>query len=108
MAQCTLCGACARACSTSIDTRTLWLELRKRIAGLGKGPEAYNTIRENLLAHKNISTFSNDDRLEWAQDLDEEPEGLELKKGAEVCYFVGCVSSFFPRRPRFLSPSLSC
>jgi len=97
VAQCTLCGACARACSTSIDTRTLWLELRKRIAGLGKGPEAYNTIRENLLAHKNISTFSNDDRLEWAQDLDEEPEGLELKKGAEVCYFVGCVSSFFPQ-----------
>jgi len=97
VAQCTLCGACAEVCSTCIDTRSLWLELRKRIAGLGRGPKAYDAIRENLLANRNISTFSNDDRLEWAQDLDDEPEGLELKAGADVCYFVGCVSSFFPQ-----------
>ena len=31
MAQCTLCGACAGECSTAIDTRKTWLELRKRI-----------------------------------------------------------------------------
>lgn len=97
MAQCTLCGACAEACSTGIDTVSFWLELRERIASLGKAPQAYTALRDNVLANKNISTFSNQDRLEWAEELDEEPEGLELKAGAEVCYFVGCVSSFFPQ-----------
>ena len=57
MAQCTLCGACASECSTAIDTRKLWLELRKRIAELGKEPKAYRDMRNNLLARKNISTY---------------------------------------------------
>lgn len=96
LAQCTLCGACANECSTSIDTRKMWLELRQRIAELGKEPKAYDVIRDNLLANKNISTFPNDDRLEWAQDLDD-PDALEPRAGAEVGYFVGCVSSFFPQ-----------
>lgn len=96
LSQCTLCGACSTECSTCIDTRRLWLDLRHRIAALGKEPKAYDAIRDNLLANKNITTFSNDDRLEWAQDLDD-PEALEPRAGADVCYFVGCVSSFFPQ-----------
>lgn len=96
LTQCTLCGACAGECSTAIDTRKLWLELRQRIAAMGKEPQAYDTIRDNLLANKNITNFSNEERLEWAQDLDD-PEALEPRAGAEVCYFVGCVSSFFPQ-----------
>jgi Fe-S oxidoreductase len=96
LSQCTLCGACANECSTDIDTRKLWLDLRKRIAAMGKGPKAYEAIRKTLLANKNITSFSNDDRLEWAEDLDE-PEQLEPRAGADVCYFVGCVSAFFPQ-----------
>lgn len=96
LSQCTLCGACANECSTDIDTRKLWLDLRKRIAAMGKEPKAYDAIRNTLLANKNITSFSNDDRLEWAQDLDE-PELLEPRAGADVCYFVGCVSAFFPQ-----------
>jgi len=96
LSQCTLCGACANECSTSIDTRKLWLDLRRRIVALGKEPKAYDVIRDNLLANKNITTFNNDDRLEWAQDLDD-PDALEPRAGAEVCYFVGCVSAFFPQ-----------
>ncbi|HWP97798.1 MAG TPA: (Fe-S)-binding protein [Syntrophomonadaceae bacterium] len=96
VSQCTLCGACGTDCSTCINTRKLWLDLRKRIATMGKEPKAYDAIKDNLLVNKNITTFSNDDRLEWAQDLDD-PEALEPRAGAEVCYFVGCVSSFFPQ-----------
>ncbi|MGI5920851.1 MAG: (Fe-S)-binding protein [Syntrophomonadaceae bacterium] len=96
LAQCTLCGACANECSTDIDTRQLWLDLRRRIAAMGKGPKAYEAIRDTLLANKNITSFSNEDRLEWAQDLDD-PEQLEPRAGAEVCYFVGCVSAYFPQ-----------
>jgi Fe-S oxidoreductase len=96
LSQCTLCGACGGECSTCIDTRRLWLDLRRRIADMGKEPKAYAAIRDNLLANRNISTFSNEERLEWAQDLDD-PEALEPRAGAEVCYFVGCVSAFFPQ-----------
>jgi Fe-S oxidoreductase len=96
MAQCTLCGACAGECSTNIDTRAVWLELRKRIVEMGKEPKAYRAMQKNLLARKNISTFPNDERLEWAQDLDD-PDALAPRAGAEVGYFVGCVSSFFPQ-----------
>lgn len=96
MAQCTLCGACADECSTAIDTRKMWLELRKRIVEMGKEPKAYRAIQNNLLDRRNISTFPNDERLEWAQDLDD-PDALLPRAGAEVGYFVGCVSSFFPQ-----------
>ena len=100
VAQCTLCGACADVCPARIDTRELWLELRKRIARAGKAPKGHVAIRDNLLANRNITKFPNSSRLEWTEgleDADLDAEGLELKPGSEVCYFVGCVSSFFPR-----------
>jgi heterodisulfide reductase subunit D len=96
MAQCTLCGACAGECSTAIDTRKTWLELRKRIVEMGREPQSYRAMRDGLLARKNISNFANEERLEWAQDLDD-PDAVEPRAGAEVGYFVGCVSSFFPQ-----------
>lgn len=96
LTQCTLCGACAVECAAAIDTRKIWLALRKRIADLEKEPKAYRAMRDNLREKKNISNFPNSDRLEWAQDLDD-PAVLSPRTGAEVGYFVGCVSSFFPQ-----------
>ncbi len=94
--QCTLCGACGQACSTDIDLRRLYMDLRGRIAETGKSPKGYSTLQANLAANHNITTFNNKDRLDWAQDLDD-PEQFEPRKGTGVCYFVGCVSSFFPQ-----------
>ena len=96
LSQCTLCGACAHACSTDIDTQRLWKELRERIAAEGKSPQGYQVLRKNLLNNKNITTNSNSERLDWAEDLDD-AEQLQARDGADVCYFVGCVSSFFPQ-----------
>jgi len=96
VSQCTLCGACAHECSTDIDTRRLWVELRERIAAMGKSPKGYENLRKNLLANKNITTTGNDERLDWADDLDD-PARLQPRNDADVCYFVGCVSSFFPQ-----------
>ena len=94
--QCTLCGACAQACSTDIDLRRLYMDLRERIADMGKSPKGYTALQANLAANRNITTFDNKERLDWAQDVDD-PEQLEPREGAKVCYFVGCVSSFFPQ-----------
>ena len=55
--------------------------MRRRIAQTDKVPRQYREIRDNLLANKNISKFSNDDRLEWAQDLEEEPERTGAESG---------------------------
>lgn len=96
LGRCTLCGACATSCSTMIDTRSLWLEARSALVQEGKELEEYGRLATLLDKHKNVATQSNEDRLEWAEDLDE----VEVEpnvQGAEVCYFVGCVTSFYPR-----------
>ena len=96
VSQCTLCGACAQACSTDIDLRRMYLDLRERIAKTGRAPKGYSTLGANLKQHKNITTFDNKERLDWAENADD-PERLQPRAGADVCYFVGCVSSFFPQ-----------
>ncbi|MDF2874748.1 MAG: fadF [Sporomusa sp.] len=95
--QCTMCGACTRACAARIDLQTLWKDLRTKLVTEGKAPEAYNAMAGNLKTRKNISNFANTTRLDWAEDLDEVPDYLDQEQGAEIVYFVGCVSSFFPR-----------
>lgn len=95
--QCTMCGACTRACAARIDLQSLWKDLRAQLVAEGKAPAAYTAMVDNLKSKRNISNFANDSRLDWAEDLDEPPENLDREAGAEVVYFVGCVSSFFPR-----------
>jgi Fe-S oxidoreductase len=95
--ECTMCGACTKNCACRIDLQKLWSDLRAKLVESGYAPKGYTAIVESLQARKNISNFTNDTRLDWAEDLDEVPDNLDCKQGAEVAYFVGCVSSFFPR-----------
>ncbi|WP_094607122.1 putative iron-sulfur-binding oxidoreductase FadF [Sporomusa silvacetica DSM 10669] len=95
--QCTMCGACTRACAARIDLQSLWRDLRAKLVAGGKAPAAYTAMVDNLQDKKNISNFANVTRLDWAEELDEIPENLDQEPGADVVYFVGCVSSFFPR-----------
>jgi glycolate oxidase len=94
--QCTLCGRCAEVCPTHIDTRSLWLDLRQRLAETGLAPESFGRVRDILIDKHNVSDLPNDTRLMWSERLDNIPEGLVNKKGAKVLFFVGCVGSFFP------------
>ena len=96
VSQCTLCGACVQACSTEIDLRRVYMDLRERIANKGRAPQGYSVLGANLKQHRNITTFDNKERLDWAENTDD-PERLQPRNGADVCYFVGCVSSFFPQ-----------
>ena len=61
-----------------IDTRSLWLELRKRIAGM-KQP-ALMMLFGNVAGQSEHFQFENEERLEWAEDLDE-PEVVEPRVG---------------------------
>jgi heterodisulfide reductase subunit D len=49
-----------------------------------------------LTAHRNISGEDNDERSEWMEELPEASIGACRRAHADIVYFVGCVSSFFP------------
>jgi len=92
---CTLCGRCKVVCPVNIDTRPLWIAMRDQLVDEGHYPELLNMLKEQVTTHYNISGDPNENRLIWADNLPQPPEGIH-KKQAEVVYFVGCVSSFYP------------
>jgi heterodisulfide reductase subunit D len=94
--RCTLCGACDVACPVLINPKDLSIAIRETMVEMGHYPKATENLKKNLLSDHNISADDNEDRAEWVEDLGEIPEHRFQKDRAEVVYFVGCVSSFFP------------
>jgi heterodisulfide reductase subunit D len=94
---CTLCGRCAVVCPVHIRTRELWIAMREALVEEGVYPEMLDHLQETVTTKYNISGDANTDRLIWSQNLPEIPEGVGQKEQAEVVYFVGCVSSFYPQ-----------
>jgi heterodisulfide reductase subunit D len=94
---CTLCGRCAVVCPINIQTRSMWIAMRETLVDQGMYPETFDHLRETVTTHYNISGDANEERLIWSQNLPEVPEGVRGKEQAEVVYFVGCVSSFYPQ-----------
>lgn len=94
--QCTLCGNCRQSCSAGIDLRRFWLEMRQRIAQSPRALSSLKGLGEAISSQHNILGEPNENRLVWNENLPEELAGFEPKRQAEVVYFVGCVSSFFP------------
>lgn len=93
---CTLCGRCAVVCPVHIDTHPLWIAMREQLVGLGSYPQVMEIMRGNVEANYNISGDPAKDRLIWSENLEKVPEGIRGKEQAEVVYFVGCTSSFYP------------
>ena len=94
--RCTLCGNCTEVCPAGIGLKDLWLSLRQELVEQGAYPAKVDLIRGNLAESHNVFGEDQEERAEWVEDLDEPPEDLHLKERAEVVYFTGCVSSFFP------------
>jgi heterodisulfide reductase subunit D len=95
---CTTCKACAVRCPRGIDLTLTMLMLKEyAVREQLKMPEGIGVLRETVTTKHNISGDENENRLIWAENLEHRPEGLEGSKGAEVVYFVGCVSAFYPQ-----------
>ena len=94
--RCTLCGECSQACPVSIDSKSLWFALREFLAEMGYHPQAAEVLKKNVLTEHNILGQENAWRTEWLQALENLPEHKYQKEKAEVLYFVGCVTPFFP------------
>jgi len=95
--QCTLCARCHEVCPVQIDTRPLWISMREQLVEWGLYPEFFDTLRDRVTSQYNISGDPNDNRLVWTQNMARVPDGLDLRKGAETVYFVGCVGAMYPR-----------
>jgi heterodisulfide reductase subunit D len=94
--RCLLCGACTFTCPSGVAVDRILELTRGKLADRGLLPDALADLDARIAEYRNISAEENAGRLIWADNLPEPPSGLG-KERAEVAYFVGCVSSFYPR-----------
>jgi heterodisulfide reductase subunit D len=98
--RCTLCGRCQEVCPVGIRLRGLWLILRQDLAHSGAYPKEIEVIRDNLEKSHNVFAEESDERADWVDNLRDIPEHRFIRDRAEVVYFTGCVSSYFPMAQR--------
>ena len=94
--RCTLCGRCQEICPSGIFLKEIWLSLRQDIVHSNTFPGKVNLIKENVLNSHNVFNEDNEERAEWVEDLDDPPEHGHIKDSADIVYFTGCVSAYFP------------
>ncbi|MCL5126046.1 MAG: (Fe-S)-binding protein [Deltaproteobacteria bacterium] len=94
--KCTLCGACQEVCPSGIHLKELWLQIRQDLNHSLYYPEKIDTIRENLDESHNVFGEDNEERSDWVEECQDEPEDRFCKNSADIVYFTGCVSSFYP------------
>jgi heterodisulfide reductase subunit D len=93
---CLGCGACEVACLPKVQTKEIVRAERTLLVDSGIYPDSIKVVAESLEKNYNISDEDNEDRAEWREDVPDLPDTMYEKDRAEVVYFVGCVSSFFP------------
>jgi len=96
---CTTCKACQVRCPRGIDLMDTMIALKEySVASEVNVPEGMMAFGETVAGSYNISGDDNKDRQIWSQNLDHIPRGVKpRRRKAEVLYFIGCVSSFYPR-----------
>jgi len=96
---CTTCKSCQVQCPRGIDLMDAMISLKEySIAQDIQVPDGMRAFGDTIAQHYNISGDDNATRSIWAQNLADIPAGVKPGKGqAEVLYFVGCVSAFYPR-----------
>lgn len=98
--RCTLCGNCRQVCPVGLDLTGLWHSTRQALVASHAYPEKIDMIRENLNESHNVFGEDNEERAEWVEDMPDAPDHGYVKQRADVIYFTGCVSSFFPLAQR--------
>lgn len=96
---CTTCKACQVRCPRDIDLMDAMIALKEYAIDTDVNvPEGMKAFGDTIGTSYNISGDANQDRQIWSQNLARIPLGVEPRRSqAEVLYFIGCVSSFYPR-----------
>ncbi len=111
--RCVGCDTCTAHCPHNVSVRRLVEVMRQKVMQgyLAQGPDALDgdealrqgvralgMLGERIGTYYNVSGEDNAARLAWTDNLAPEnrPEGLVRDTGADLAYFVGCVSAMFP------------
>jgi len=96
---CTTCKACQVRCPRGIDLMDTMIALKEYAFGERINvPEGMEAFGDTIATGYNISGDDNKNRQIWSQNLERIPRGVKpRRRKAEVLYFIGCVSSFYPR-----------
>ncbi|HEC34299.1 MAG TPA: (Fe-S)-binding protein [Chloroflexi bacterium] len=96
---CTTCKSCQVRCPRGIDLMDAMIALKEYAFGKDVNvPEGMRAFGETIATSHNISGDDNRNRQIWSQNLAHIPRGVKpRRRKAEVVYFVGCVSAFYPR-----------
>ncbi|MCP4750545.1 MAG: (Fe-S)-binding protein [Proteobacteria bacterium] len=98
--RCTLCAKCQEICPVGIRLKDLWLSLRQDLVHSKAYPKKIDMILDNIAESHNVFDEENEERADWVEDMRQAPDDGYIKDKAEVVYFVGCVSSYFPMAQR--------
>jgi heterodisulfide reductase subunit D len=93
---CTACNSCTVRCPRGIQVSENMRLVREWVIrdSLQETPPALSRLKDLIVQSHNMMGDNNDTRLIWSANL---PQSLgEMKRQAEVLWFVGCVSSFYP------------
>ena len=94
---CTACNSCSIRCPRGIPVSDSMRQIREWIIrdGVQETPRALGMMSEMIVQSHNMKGDDNESRLIWSSNLPGGGVG-ELKRQAEVLWYVGCVSSFYP------------
>ncbi len=93
---CTACNSCTIRCPRGIPVSESMRQIREWVIGeqVQEPPRALSMMSEMIVQSHNMKGDDNESRLIWSSNL---ADGLgELKRKADVLWYVGCVSSFYP------------
>jgi len=96
---CTTCKSCQVRCPRGIDIMESMIALKEYSVDKEVNiPEGMMAFGDAIATDYNISGDDNKERQIWSQNLEHIPRGVKpRRRKAEVLYFIGCVSSFYPR-----------
>lgn len=94
---CLDCRSCFQNCPGGVRAYDIFNTARRALAGTEYFPAELAEIGHRVETKHNISGEDNANRLLWQDNLAHKPDGLVGREQAEVLFFVGCVSSLYPR-----------
>jgi len=94
--KCTLCGNCQQVCPVGIRMMDIWVSLRQDLVHSEFYPKKVDMIGENIAESHNVFDEDNEERADWVDDMPDAPDDGFIRDQADVVYFTGCVSSYFP------------
>jgi len=93
---CTDCQACRVSCPGGVRTDEIFAAAREVIADSEFLPTTLAELEQRVRTTYNISGEPAENRLLWAENLEDKPEGLVGRESVEVVLFTGCVSALYP------------